>query len=237
MARVPIYQVIHDDLLRQIASGDLAPASRLQSEGQLAKSYGVSRMTVRQALDRLVADGLILRQQGTGTFVNSSVHGGRHLNRLGSLADELQEDPDSVSSVIVTLESAPVPEAIARRLKVSEGQLATRLQRVRLVKGTPAVFQDTWVPFAIAPDLTSEGLVGESLYRTLHERYGVELKWADQTMTAVIAPEWVAHLLGVSTETAVLAGERISHTASNQAVEITHSWTLPRFPLRLRIDA
>ncbi len=236
MQRAPMYRVIYDDLLSQIRSGALEPDAQLPSEPDLAKQYGVSRMTVRQALDMLRADDLVTRKQGSGTFVREPARRGRRLTSLRSFSDELAEASTHVSSETIRAEVAAAPAKVAAALDVGPGDQVNRLTRVRRVDGVAAALQDAWVPYGVAPGLVREPLVEGSLYRTLSERYGIELQWADQTMTATLLAADEARLLGVQQGAPALHGQRTTYSRSDAPVEFTYGWTLPEFPLLLRID-
>lgn len=236
MTGAPMYRVIYDDIVSQITSGELEPSAQLPSEHELAKQYGVSRMTVRQALDRLGAEDFVRRKQGSGTFVSDEYRRGRRLNRLRSFAEELSASSEEVTSRIVRCETTGSTAVVARAFGVSEGDVINRLTRVRLVGGVPAALQDAWIPYAVAPALCREELIGGSLYRTLAERYGVQLRFADHSMTATILGVDDAALLGVQPGRAVLQGQRTTYGESGDPVEYTASLTLPEFPLLLRIE-
>jgi GntR family transcriptional regulator len=237
MSRAPRYQVIYDDLVSQIRSGTLPPAARLPSETDLARQYAVSRMTVRQALDLLDSDRFVVRRQGSGTFVSGHGERGRRLNRLRSFADEIAGTGGAPSSRLVHCAATPMPGEVAEALGGMDDDTANRLTRVRLIDGSPAALQDAWIPYSVAPSLCREPLLDGSLYRTLTERFGVELRYADQSMTATLLTAEQADLLGTEPGTAALEVRRTTYGSRNEIVEFTTSWTLPGFPFLLRIDA
>lgn len=237
MTRAPRYQVIYNDLVEQIQSGALAPAAQLPGETDLARQYGVSRMTVRQALDLLDSDRFVVRRQGSGTFVSENVKRGRRLNRLRSFADEIASTSSEVSSRVVRAEAEKADAEVADAFGIAEGDLASHITRVRLIDGCAAALQDAWIPYAVAPSLCREPLLDGSLYRTLSERFGVQLRYADQSMTAALLTEAQAALLDVAPGGAVLEARRRTFDATGGVVELTTSWTLPQFPFLLRIDA
>ncbi|MET7640894.1 GntR family transcriptional regulator [Streptomyces sp. NPDC005438] len=237
MARAPRYQLIYDDLVERVRSGQLAPGAQLPSESDLARQYGVSRMTVRQALDLLDSDRYVIRRQGSGTFVSEQAGPGRRLNRLRSFADEIAASGGEVTSRVVSAETTKATAEVARVFGVSEGDMAHRVVRVRQIGGTPAALQDAWVPYSVAPSLCREPLLNGSLYRTLSERYGVQLRYADQSMAAALLSAERAEPLGVEPGGAVLETCRTTYGATGEVVEFTRSWTLPAFPFLLRIDA
>lgn len=235
MARIPMYRMIEDDLLGQIERGDLPQSSQLPSETALAEQYGVSRMTVRQALDRLESARLVVRQQGSGSFVASTPVRARRVNRLRSFSEELRDDAVEVTSRIVAQESVEPPVDVAARLDVG-GRQATRLVRVRLVDGTPAAFQEAWIPLAVAPGLARVALGSESLYRTLRDRFGVEFGWAEQTVQATLLDQTTATMLETRAGVPALATERITYASDNTPIEFVRSLTRSEFPLVMHLD-
>lgn len=237
MSRSILYRVIYEDLSSQIHSGALKAGSKLESESELARRYQVSRMTVRQALDLLFAEDLVTRKRGSGTYVRENPRRGRRLNRLRSFAQELAGAEEPVTSRTLSATEERAPREVAEGLGLETGDAVNRLRRLRLVGGVPAAVQDAWLPYAVAPGLSREPLVEGSLYRTLTERHGLRLRWADQTLTAALLGPAEAELLSATVGGAVLHSLRVTYSDTERAVEYTNSWTLPEFPLLLRIDA
>ncbi|GLU50171.1 GntR family transcriptional regulator [Nocardiopsis ansamitocini] len=237
MPRSVLYRVIYDDILSQITSGALKAGAKLESEPELARRYQVSRMTVRQALDLLITDELVTRKRGSGTYVRENPRRGRRLNRLRSFAQELAGSDVAVTSRTLSATEEKAPQEVAEGLGLEVDDAVNRIKRLRLVGGVPAAVQDAWVPYAAAPGLARDPLVDGSLYRTLTERHGLKLRWADQTMTAALLEPAEAGALSAPVGGAVLHSLRITYSDTESAVEYTNSWTLPEFPLLLRIDA
>ncbi|WP_381797553.1 GntR family transcriptional regulator [Streptomyces niveus] len=237
MARAPRYQVIYDDLVSRIRSGALAPSARLPSETDLARQYGVSRMTVRQALDLLDSERFVVRRQGSGTFVSGHGDRGRRLNRLRSFAEEIEGTGGEPSTRLIHCETTTAPADVTEVLGGTADDTVNRLTRVRLVDGSPAALQDAWIPYSVAPSLCREPLLDGSLYRTLTTRFGVELRHADQSMTATLLTAEQADLLEAEPGGAALVVRRTTYGSRGEVVEFTTSWTLPGFPFLLRIDA
>lgn len=233
MATRPMYEVIRDDLLDRINTGALAPESRLPSEKELAERYGVSRMTVRQAFDALVRERLVVRRRGAGSFVAPRRARSRRLNRLVPFGDEVTEDV--VTTEIRRAVLAP-PGEIAEVLGLAEAAEAVRLVRLRTVDGTPAAVQESWVPVAAAPGLARAELVAGSLYRTLAERCGIAVSWAEQEITACAATKELAGLLEVAVRAPLVEAHRTTHDDTGRAVEHARSWTRPEFPFVVRLD-
>jgi GntR family transcriptional regulator len=237
VARRPMYEVIRGDLLDQITTGALPSDSRLPSEKELAERYSVSRMTVRQALDSLGRDRLVVRRRGAGTFVAPPRVRSRRLNRLGPFGDDVAGNVEAVTTTELRREVRTPPGDIAKILGLGASDEAVQLVRLRTVDGTPAAVQDSWVPLSIAPGLARSALVDGSLYRTLAERCGVAVSWADHEITASAATEEFAQWLDVGVNDPLVEARRTTHDEAGRVVEYAYSWTRPEFPFVVRLDA
>lgn len=233
----PIYQVIYEDLTVQISGGALAPEARIPSESELADRYGVSRMTVRQALKRMEDERLVVRRRGAGTFVASPQGRFRTLNRLGPFESEVGLDRGRVSTKLLFREAMVPPDEVRDLLVLKPKQQAIFLSRLRLIEGSPAALQQSWIPYALAPGLVRDELVGGSLYRTLSERYGVAVQWAEQEIAAVLADEEKARLLELELGAPLTANTRLTYGESAIPIELAHGWTVPEFPFVIRLEA
>ncbi|WP_068800541.1 GntR family transcriptional regulator [Pseudonocardia sp. HH130630-07] len=236
MSRIPRYQVIYQDLSAQIASGSLAPDVQLPSEADLAERYGVSRMTVRQAVRQLQDEQLLVRRRGAGTFVTRPSAQRRRLNRLGSFAQEMGTDETRVRTRLRGHETVAAPEEVRDRLGLGAGQEVIRIERLRLVDDRPAALQVSWLPYAQVPLLARADLSSGSLYRTIREQYGLRLTWADQEVTASAASAEQARALEVRRGAPLIASVRITHDQGSTPVEFARSWTRPEFPLSIRLE-
>lgn len=237
MSRVPRYQVIYEDLSSQIASGVLAPDAQLPSETMLAERYGVSRMTVRQAVRQLEGERLLTRRHGAGTFVTQPRAQRRRLNRLESFADEIRVEAGRVRNIVRDRSAARPPADVADRLKIAAGQEVVRIERLRLVDEVPAALQESWLPYALVPLLSREELVDGSLYRTLRQRYGLRLAWADQEVSASAATARQADALDVDEGSPLLVSTRLTHDDASAPVEFARSWTRPEFSVVIRLES
>lgn len=235
MARIPTYRVIADDLTARIASGEFPVAGRLPTEVELADRYSVSRMTVRQAVDQLEKAKLVVRRRGSGSYVRDKPSRTRGINGLASFAEQMGSAGSAVESRVIAQEEVDsAPEEVANELAAAH---VVRLARVRLIDGTPAAYQEAWIPFSVAPGLTREDLVDGSLYRTLTSRYGVELGWADQLIAPALATDELAGLLDEQVGNPLLTIRRTTYSVHNVPVEFVRSWTRRDFPLTVRLDA
>lgn len=236
MVRPPIYAVIYRDLLSQVEAGRLRSGDRLDSEPALAEHYGVSRMTVRQALDQLVADHVVVRRRGSGTYVSSRAKGSRRLSRLGPFHDEVGIDQRAVRTDVKAQSAVVPPEEVREQLGLKPGQKAVRLVRLRIVERVPAAIQESWLPLTLAPGLARDKLVGGSLYRTLVERWDVRLRYAEVEISAAAADAEQAEWLQVAVGSPLVTTNRLTFGGEGEPVEFAHSWTRAEFPLVVRLE-
>lgn len=196
------YQRVAEGIRSMIQSGDLAPGTRLPSEHQLMRDYGVSRNTVRQALAELQLTNLVDRRQGKGTFV--AMHGVSHvLGDLRSFTDTLLDlgKRPGIGSVSVTLDPAPPPEAT----EFLPGTHIWVVQRVRTADDRPFSRMQSWLPDALASEITAEDLTQQqSLYAVLRERLEIQPKEATEIIRSEPAGSEDARLLGVPRGTSLL---------------------------------
>lgn len=232
-----MYQVIYDDLASRISTGELAPNERLPSELSLADQFGVSRMTVRQALDRLADERLLRRRPGAGTFVSPAGSSYRSLNRLQSFREEVGVGNAKIKTVLHAQETVEPTQEVREHLRLKQRATAIRLLRVRIVDSIPASIQESWLPYALAPALARERLTNGSLYQTLSGRYGVQLKWAEQEISAAAADEQQSSWLEVPLGFPLMFVIRTTYSSSGDPVEYARSWTRPEFPLVVRLEA
>lgn len=237
MSRIPRYQVIYEDLSSQITSGVLAPDAQLPSETALAERYGVSRMTVRQAVRQLEGEQLLTRRRGAGTFVTQPRAQRRRLNRLESFADEVGVEAGRVLNIVRDRSTVRPPADVAARLKIPGRQDVVRIERLRLVDDVPAALQESWLPYALVPLLAREELVEGSLYRTLGQRYGLRLAWADQEVSASAATARQAGALDVDENSPLIVSTRLTHDDASVPVEFARSWARPEFSVVIRLES
>lgn len=233
MSQARLHEVISSDLLSQIESGALKPGDRLPSEQELSARFGVSRMTVRQALGRLENQGLLTRKQGSGTFVAEPRRTERDSQRLG-FHNEVGVDPDEVSTRELIREVVPADETVAEQLQLKPEQTVIRLLRLRYVEGQAVSLQESWIPYVIAPELARVPLHDGSLYETLRA-LGAPVVGADQQVTAVAASLEVASALGIEPGLPVILITRTTTTADGRLVEYARSHTLPTLPVRISV--
>lgn len=188
------------ELRRQIEDGALAPGARVRTERELAEAYGVSRITVRQALEQLARDGFITRRQGSGTFVSEQVSTAQHdLGLTGSWRDRAADlGKRAVSRQIESTPDVDPPSALLAELCLPPAEEVggwAYLERLQIVDDAPIGITESWVPMGLAPGIATEALDNGSLSETLHRRYGIQASITRNVMQVGMAKASTAELL------------------------------------------
>lgn len=231
MARNPLYYRIQRDIAESITAGDYPAGSRIPSEAALAERYGVTRMTVRQAVDGLIGDGLVTRRQGSGTYVLRPLQAQRALNRLTSFTEDMKAQGLRATSTELDRGESEPPEHVREQLELQGGAHAIVLERLRRVGDEPVALHRVWLPLWLAPELARRSIDGASLYDTLEQELGIRLSSARQRITAVAATKRQADLLQVARGSPLLFTERLTRDVNNRPVEFAESWSTPKLPL------
>lgn len=220
-------------IVQRLAAGS-QPGSAIASERQLMLEYGVSRITVREAVGQLVNEGWLTRVRGKGTFVaHRVVQSTLHLASFTDEMTKLGHVPSTV--VLVKAETTPPPETAAA-LGLEAGASAFHVKRLRLADGVPVSIDDGWYPVDRLPGLLDRDL-SRSLYRTLDGDYATPITRATQTVSAEGADADVATLLGTSEGAPVMYFDRISF-AGDVPLEHAKSWyRSDRYRLQMQVES
>ncbi len=236
---VPRYYQLQEIIRERIRNGELAPGSLIPSERELCERYGISRMTARQAISGLEAEGLLYREQGKGTFVGQPVIA-QQLLQLTGFTEDMAARKSKPGARVLSAEMWPADEETAERLRIRAGQPIYRLRRLRLADGEPLAIELARVSFIGCERLLHHDLAQESLYRLLEETFDIPLLEADQELQADRATEDESELLQIALGSPVLRTRRVMVTRRNQPVEFATSvyrGDKYRFYTRLARDA
>lgn len=216
----PLYLQLQRRIADGIASGRLAPGASLPAERDMAAMTGLSRVTVRNAIQALVANGQLVQRRGSGTFVAEKVERlEQALSLLTSFTEDMARRGKSVDSRWISrLIDAPAPEEVMA-LGLGADERVARLERVRRSDSLPLAIERASIPASILHD---PEMVGTSLYQAL-ETLGARPVRAVQRISAANLGPRDAELLGVSPGVAGLKIERIGYLPSGRVVEFTRS--------------
>lgn len=214
-SRVPLYFQVAEQIERAIISGDIAPGNKIDNEISLAHDLGLSRPTIRQAIQLLVDKGMLVRKRGVGTQV---VHG--KISRsveLTSLFDDLSAAGQKPRSDVLELALVPATEEVAQQLQLGAGDLVWSLERLRFIGDEPLALMHNYLP-SDAIDLAEVDLEKTGLYASMRQN-GILMRVARQRIGARRADARDARLLHEKRGAPLLTMQRTSYDNAGQAVE------------------
>jgi DNA-binding GntR family transcriptional regulator len=229
---VPLYFQVAQQLEQAIETGHLEPGSRLGNEIELAGRLGLSRPTVRQAIQSLVDKGLLVRRRGVGTqVVHSQV---KRPLELTSLYDDLLAAGQRPATEVIGSATGPASATVAAALGVAEGAQVRTLERLRSAHGEPIARLVNHLP-ADLMELATADLEATGLYRLMRSA-GITLHSARQTVGARAATAAEGALLGEAAGAPLLTMERVTFDDRGQVVEYgTHVYRAARYSFEFQL--
>ncbi len=215
---LPLYQQLQRALRHAIETRVLGPDDALPPERDLASQFHVSRITVRKAIDGLVSEGLLVRRQGSGTFVRARVE--KNFSRLTSFSEDMRARGRSPRSVWLRKSAGTVTPEEALTLRASPGTPVYRFHRIRFADDVPMALEYATILAECLPSLEA---VESSLYVAL-ERAGNRPVRALQRLRAVLFTAEQAELLQAQEKDPGLLVERIGFLADGRTAEFTQSF-------------
>ena len=215
---LPFYQQLYAILRDEIISGRWKPGDMLPSETELIEQFEVSRITVRQALELLVEEGLIYRRRGRGTFV--AVPGiEQGLNRIVSFTADMRRRGLRPETEVISKSVLPAPEDIAAKLQVPVGEDLARYERLRLADGEPMSVEISHLVLRYCPGILEKNYAVRPLREELEQTYNIFLVHAQQTIHAIAASKALSKQLMVPTGAPLFFIERVSYSQQDIPVE------------------
>jgi len=203
------------DLIEQLSVGDSIP-----SERQLSQDLGVSRLTVRAALDDLVREGQLIRRRGSGTFV-SEPKIAQELT-MSSFTDEIRARGMTPGSKTLDLRVVPAGARLGRILHVSPSEGIVVAKRLRLADRDPLAIETLHVRESLIPDLSAKDLENGSFYALLRDRYGIAIVGGQQTIEPTVTNEEESGALGVPLHSPAFLFERLTRSET-EVIEFVSS--------------
>ncbi|MEH4659059.1 GntR family transcriptional regulator [Phytobacter diazotrophicus] len=229
---LPLYIQLINVIKAAIAKGELQPGDGIPSERELGETLAIARGTVRKAFQQLFDEGILIRQQGAGTFV--APHLRQSLPLLESFSEMVDASGGQAQSELVGYQRRVASSLERQILQVSPGQNeVVELTRVRKINGIAISVQTALLPAQLLEKITD---LPESLYRYLEQK-GMPVLRANQRFAAVAADDRLAHYLGVQQKTPLLLITRTGYSHNDIPVEHTCTWCLSDyhdFTLELR---
>lgn len=205
---IPVYYQLKNIILKKIGEGEYAPGSLIPSERDLGESLNISRMTVRQALNQLVSEGVLYREKGKGTFVSK---GKIQQNNIMSFSDTVRQKGLMPSTEIIAFQKELERYDIKEILEIGRDEVIYVIKRLRLANDLPIAIEEAFIPEKYCPGLEDFDLKS-SLYRIIKEQYSYTVNYIDNTIEASRPTKEEKELLKVNASLPILRINGISYT-------------------------
>ncbi len=213
----PLYHQLKELVRQQIEQGELRPGEMLPTEKSFEQKFGLSRITVRQALGKLAQEGYITRTRGKGSFVARATLQDKRLDRLGAFLEDLEHEGHSVRCMLQGIERIASDHKLASLLRVPEGTTLIRVPRLALVDEEPTCLSTAFWAERYAPRVLEKELESYiSFYPYFEKHHRLFLEYADKTLQAVSATQEEAVILKIKAGAPVLLSEILSFTAQHE---------------------
>lgn len=231
---VPLYFQFAQQLQNLIEAGELPPGTRLSNEIVMADEFGLSRPTMRQAMQHLVNKGLLARKRGVGTQVVTNRI--RRQVEFTSLYEDLERDGRRPTTQVLSVETAPAEAAVATALGLEEGKPVVSIERLRLADDQPIALLHNYLPEGVI-ELDLEALAEGGLYQQMR-RSGAALSTAEQTIGARRATAAEVRLLDEPRGATLLTMTRTAFDGSGKPVEYgSHVYRASRYSFEMTVAA
>lgn len=230
---VPLHIQIREAIRRQVRDGELIDESgRLMTEAELGRHFGVSRITIRNAITPLVTEGMFARTRGRGTFLRSN-QPENWVGRLMGFSETIRDAGYQAGARVLQQGMTNRHDADVR--KQLQERAVWQLKRLRLADDTPIAIEHAFYPPDIGLELEKRDLISIIMYRVFEEELGHPIKEARQTISASLADPTGAKLLGVKAGSPLLAIERLTLGTEGRPLELLRAVYLPDY-FRLSIS-
>ncbi|HFI0451089.1 TPA: GntR family transcriptional regulator [Streptococcus suis] len=218
----PLYLQLVDELEVTIRER-MAPNDKLLSERELTHVYGVSRITVRLALQELEKRGLVYKKHGKGTYVSEISERAVDLSQAYSFTEQMKKIGKIPKTSILSFQIVQASDYIAQHLQISAGEEVYEVERLRLADDIPMMLERTYVPISSFPNLTAQRMKEKPLYEIFLEDYDQVIRLADEEFYASISLDHEAKILGIPNNSPVLHLIRKTYNVKNLLIEFTFS--------------
>lgn len=218
------YIHISNDIKNKIIDGTYQSNDKLPSEKDLGSFYEASKMTVKQALDILVTEGLIIKRRGSGTFIKDlSDDEIKRVSVISQFRGKTAEHPqEEVTSKILDFSVTKPDDAVQSKLNISEDDFVYHIHRVRNVDKHPYVIEETYMPISVIPNLKQKN-VEKSIYDYVERELKLSIQSAHRTITVRKATDFEQKELTLEPGDPVGVAEQVGYLSSGAAFEFSTS--------------
>jgi GntR family transcriptional regulator len=217
---IPLYYQLETIFRSQIALGEWPVGSKIPTEVEIAKKYAVSIITVKQSLANLVADGIISRKRGKGTYVERPVQGERFEPLEGSLTKAVVSEVGSTRVKVFDFHVTSPPAKVVEKLKLCDDQNVVTFKRLHYYN-FPGPFSYTvnYIREDFGSKITAKDVAVSSVIMLLKDKCKVKIGCAKQVMKAIIADDQVAKHLSINIGFPILKIERVVYSIDKQTIQ------------------
>jgi len=219
---VPLYYQLREILLEKIEEETVG--SSFPTELELCERFGISRPTVRQAINELVNEGYLTRFKGKGTFIASARIRQDFLTTLESFNEEMKRKGLVPRTELLECKVSKANEHVSRMLQINRGQKVVQLRRLRYADEQPIVIVQTFLPHAAAGGIVAKDLEKESMYEILERDFGCTIGRAVRTLQATVAGEYEANLLKVKRGAPIQYIETVTYLLTGHPIEFSQAY-------------
>lgn len=199
----PKYYLLKKEIVHQIDNEFFKDGELIPSERELVQKYGVSRITVRRAIDELVSEGYLYRVQGKGTFVKSNLLE-QNIITLNSITQDIIAMNKKPRRIVNRVEIAPSFPKRTKELEINPNDKLIIIDRLYLGDDEPVTRTISYIPYKYFPGLEKYDFVKNSLFEVLEKDYGVKITRGLRTIEAINPPEGVAEMLQIKKQPVIL---------------------------------
>lgn len=215
--KLPLYVQVEDALAARVEGG-LHPGDRIGTEDDLIREFGVSRITVRRAVQNLAARGVVVTKPGRGTFV-AAPRIRQPLTELSGFVEDMEAHGLEATARVLTVRDISAPQEVRAALDLPLGSVVTFIERVRLANGHPVSFDRTYLIPELGHLVAQDDLENEPIFTLLEQRHSTPLIEASYALQAVAADADVAEALEMSVGSPVFRIERTTYTQGQRPVD------------------
>lgn len=221
--RTPIYLQLREVIRNKIEDGEYLPGTAIPSENELAEAYGINRLTVRNAIDTLVNEGMLKPVQGKGVYVMGA-RVERDLDSLGGFTQTMLEKKATPKTTVLVKNVRPAGGKYGKIFGIDPEDEVYYIKRLCTGLGEPFSLEEVFIPCKVAPKLEGIDLNVFSLYE-VYDFYNIKLKQAYQTVDLTQLEQSDARTLGIDSELAVLLFECTSYDEGGRVIEFARTYT------------
>lgn len=212
-SKTPLYVQLMNILINKI-DNYMEENEQLESERDICVKYGVSRTTVRQALDELEKNKYIYKIQGKGNFVASRVVE-QHLTKVSSFTQDMKKAGKTPTSKLLNFEIQEADYSISKKLKIEEKELVFKMVRLRLADEIPMIYEITYLPYERFKELNEKIIQEIPLYEAFEKKFNIKITSAEEGIESVLTSKLESVYLGVDVGSPALKFKRITYENKN----------------------